>query len=424
PPSKLVWDYIDRFGAKAVCFSDLKPYVISWFGKTQGFLAEFRLTLESKFADAVATFADNKAMPVERLATLQKFAWLASYFDTENSPASSLDRAKTLIEIGLTKDCAEEQQLALGELVLLGCHYLIFAAQKFEELEDVSTAEALRFQSLCMLLAGLRRNKDDFQLKLLAIRLYNQLGGYMHARELYQSLNNRNVQHDTLSYLIVGHGAIFGHRQQDLDAIYDALEIYQQSEAQMPGMIKLAFENGVYSKVPEFVEFQRRLTNSIQQAVSIRYATRNEIVGLRNGADALREWQQVDLGVFKGKPVSRLWDDNRDTDVLFCCSPPDNDRRSIERLTRTLPLPDEHWIDVFGEISKLMVHISNRDVGQAQRSVEKLEELLEKGEDPEDSSLPAHELVLARNTLSLGKFAIKALRDGDKVVADAGKSSL
>ena len=114
-------------------------------------------------------------------------------------------------------------------------------------------------------------------MKLLLIRIYYELGVFVRPLELAASLDVKQIQFDSVSYLFSEDMECFGEFTIALAHFRESMIIYDRNESETPDMITQAFKFATFSKIPEFVEFRDKLRNSFQKLVSERQLIRAEM---------------------------------------------------------------------------------------------------------------------------------------------------
>jgi N-terminal acetyltransferase B complex non-catalytic subunit len=123
--------------------------------------------------------------------------------------------------------------------------------------------------------SGLLKSKDSVQFKLLLIRTYLLLGtppsphlttgAARLAAQIWSSLNIKQIQHDTLSYIFLTRISSIT-RVHNLDHMLPlAQSIYLSAKEEVPPQVVQAFERGAYHNVPEFWELGDRLERSVSR---------------------------------------------------------------------------------------------------------------------------------------------------------------
>ena len=147
--------------------------------------------------------------------------------------------------------------------------------------------------AILLLEYALHRSKFNFHFKILLIRLYIQLGVCNRAWEIYQTMDVKQIQHDTLSYathsfndwyryLFCDDVAQLGFPQTAFECLMSSKTIYRSNQLETPEMLVQAFRFGTFSKIPEFIRFYSRLHNSVQQVIGTFQYISNEMVHSSN----------------------------------------------------------------------------------------------------------------------------------------------
>ncbi|CCG82082.1 NatB N-acetyltransferase complex non catalytic subunit Arm1 [Taphrina deformans PYCC 5710] len=131
--------------------------------------------------------------------------------------------------------------------------------------ESVGGAIKSKILAIVMLEKALLHSKHNYQIRLFLVCLYRQIGAWSQANAHYRALQIKHIQHDTLSWLLL-EGASYEYcSPSQLSALRESQSIYASSKRETPDAICQAYENRSYSKIPEFLEFQRRLDGSLWQ---------------------------------------------------------------------------------------------------------------------------------------------------------------
>jgi N-terminal acetyltransferase B complex non-catalytic subunit len=125
--------------------------------------------------------------------------------------------------------------------------------------------------------------------KLLLIRLYFEIGAIQRSLDLADSLDIKQVQCDTLSYLFTSDLECFGGISSAYRRFKLVLVIYERNLSETPEMILQAFKFGTFSKIPEFLNFKKQLDHSVQRAVTNRQIFRNHILSASSLGDTIQK---------------------------------------------------------------------------------------------------------------------------------------
>jgi hypothetical protein len=86
--------------------------------------------------------------------------------------------------------------------------------------------------------------------------------------ELFESLQIRNIQQDTLSHVLIETLGENGHWDESYRACSLALSFHAANEKETPDMLVNAFTYSTYSKTGEFLRFYHRVRRSVTRVVA------------------------------------------------------------------------------------------------------------------------------------------------------------
>ncbi|KAH9854239.1 N-acetyltransferase B complex non catalytic subunit-domain-containing protein [Lenzites betulinus] len=300
--TSLLESYFQSFGGKSCCFEDLKPY-IELEGED---LAQWTAILHKQ------TVAFTSVPDIWRYINAQK---LLRY----NLPTSAL-----------TTEAESRQAVAYLTAYLEGLKFgrelpsydlqpaddlAILSAQTFVNTWKQTGDEAFLYNAAALLEYALVRSKMSYQIRLHLIRIYRLLGAPSLALEHYRSINVKQVQNDTLSHFILSRASTFSLSSTgDLTYTSECLEssrIYLSNSEETAEFIIRAFGGEKYSQIPDFIEFEDRLDNSLQ-----RDLVKMEHVRMRIAHEPINS-ELVDMELIELKFIfDRIHHDNRDFDIL------------------------------------------------------------------------------------------------------------
>ncbi|EIN07294.1 actin cytoskeleton organization protein [Punctularia strigosozonata HHB-11173 SS5] len=248
--------YFDVYGDKACCFEDLRPYL----GLEGDRLSRWSSFLQSKQLSSETT--------KDLVRTINIFKFIRhNLTEAELSTEQEIARAAQYIQyysIGLRlgKDLPDTELQPADDLaVLAGDAYIGLWATTQDDVHLQNAASFLEFAS--------SKSKQSYLIRLLLIRIYRLLGAPQLALEHYRALNIKQMQNDTLSHLVLTRASIFSLTSiGDLTLSSECLEanqIYVSNSQETSEFIVRAFTAEKYSMVPDFIEFEERLENSLQR---------------------------------------------------------------------------------------------------------------------------------------------------------------
>ncbi|KAH3660156.1 hypothetical protein OGAPHI_007361 [Ogataea philodendri] len=280
-----VEQYLESFGTKLCCFTDLKSVLSPELREQQ--------YLQRKFDQLLNTTKPTSA-DVIFLVNYMKFKALDSRDDH------------------FVAECCRLYSLTNFHLDILedfdyfpGFEFLILAVETILEQSEFDLK--LVYSLIVLLEDALSRNKYEFHLKLWLIRLYTIANLQSAADTLYKSLKIKFVQHDTLSHYISTRRAIAPGLLETVSQFYP-----QNVEREVPAMIIAGFQSKAMNKLQGFIEFQSRLTNSFA-----KFTTSLELLRAYRIKD---DQKQVDKQVVILRSYQKqLVSDNRDFKTFWDC---------------------------------------------------------------------------------------------------------
>lgn len=199
----------------------------------------------------------------------------------------------------------DKRELQYGdEYLILAAHYVL---DRF--IEDRSPA--LLIDLVRLLEYGLLNSAFNYEMKLLLVRAYYQLGAPQRSIALGASLEIKQIQHDSIGYLVTSELETFLTGTTELA---DARDIYERNAIETPEMLMAAVRFETYSKISEFQAFYTQVDSSVHRVTLYRQQARLEMLGMRNSAELKMYLAQLDLTEFAERAGG--WSDQRDTTLL------------------------------------------------------------------------------------------------------------
>ncbi|KAJ1991252.1 mitochondrial distribution and morphology [Dimargaris cristalligena] len=315
----LIHAYVSEMGTRPSAFDDIKKYLGSLEGADrEALIAAMRGSFEK--ADRQVRSPFQKDTPLREYLNHVK-VYLTRYSEHDPSAhVSGLHVCHSLAQAfgqrpAAPKDGHGDDLANFDDCLLLAAQMLAFRAFSAS---PVDQQEAFIYAALMLLETGVQASPDNFHFKLLAVRLYAHAGEFQRAQSLYRTLSIKHVQHDTLSYWVTGLGHVVGHYTEEVRLGYDGLTIYDSNQVETPDMLALALRNGAYSQIRDFLEFQRRLADSLHRRVLLTTTLRSEFVSMGSLEDLLDMLKHAELHDFPYAVAQTVdvFADNRDFTVL------------------------------------------------------------------------------------------------------------
>ncbi|KAI0306474.1 actin cytoskeleton organization protein [Multifurca ochricompacta] len=337
-PSRLL-DLLKRyfriFGDKAACFEDLRPYtdlgsdvLADWLAFLEG------ITHSPPSNTALSRFINAHKLLRHGLSVAQLTP------DQEEIRAADLVRGY-FEALPLEKDLPNLELQPADDLAVL-------AGQVYANAFTLDNAAAHLHKAIVVLEYASKKSPQSYQIHLELVRIYRLLGAPQLALDHYRLLNVKQIQNDTLSYLILSRSTNFSLAATgDLTYASECLEsshIYFSNSQETSEFIVKAFSMEKYSQISELVVFEERLDNSLQ-----RDLVKIEHVRLRISHEPITP-ELVDMELIELKFIfDRLHHDNRDLEVLPNYQP----RGQLSFLSQTTLFgrePATGWLSAFLKI--------------------------------------------------------------------------
>ncbi|TFY83713.1 hypothetical protein EWM64_g296 [Hericium alpestre] len=321
-PSRLVdllLQYLEQFGDKPVLYEDLKPYI-----ELEGDdLARWTSHLESLPHSTSSVQELQRSINVHKLL---RYNLQPLELTVELEQARAIQLTQEYLEaLQLGKDLPKTELQPADDLIIL-------ASQVFVNLYALSGDEAHLHNAFVILEFGAKRSPQSYQIHIQLILIYRHLGSPQPALEHYRLLNLKSVQNDTLSHLVLTRASMFSLAASgDLTYSSESLESSQiymsNSQEVMIGnlstqwlganirktsdFIVRAFSTEKYSQIPDFIDFEDRLDNSLQ-----RDLVKIEHVRMRLAHEPVNS-ELADMELIELKFIfDRQHHDNRDNDII------------------------------------------------------------------------------------------------------------
>lgn len=327
--------YFNEIGDKVCCFEDLKPYTLLGSDEHCRWIA-FLERVPSMFSsiDGLRRFINAYKFLRHSLTSSEITA------DTESARVA-LYAKKYMEALPLGSDLPTTELQPADDLVLL-------AGNTFISLWKLTEDDNNLFKAASLLEFALTKSKQSFLVRLMLIRVYRLLGAPSLALEHYRAMHVKQVQHDTLSHLILSRASTFSLAAMgDLTLATECLEstqIYLSNSQETGDFVVRAFTGEKYSQIPQFILFEDRLENSLQ-----RDTVKVEHLRMRLTHEPITS-DIIDMELIELKFIfDRTHHDNRDFDILPSYQP--RISPNLNELTLLLGRPEGHgWLSTFLQV--------------------------------------------------------------------------
>ncbi|KAF9464770.1 N-acetyltransferase B complex non catalytic subunit-domain-containing protein [Collybia nuda] len=304
-PARLVTlmeHYFEEIGDKACCFEDLKPYLdlegnecLKWTSFLEATPASFN--------------SPNELRRLINSHKLLRHGLSQSELTVEAESARALLYTKYFmdgLQLGVALPSSELQPAD---------DFALLAGNAWVSLWNSTSDESYLHKAVALLEFALTRSPQSFQARMILIRIYRLLGAPSMALEHYRIMQIKQIQHDTLSHLILSRASTFSLAATgDLTLATECLEstqIYLSNSQETGDFIVRAFTSEKYSQIPEFIEFEDRLDNSLQRDI-----VKMEHLRMRLAHEPITS-DIIDMELIELKFIfDRSHHDNRDFDII------------------------------------------------------------------------------------------------------------
>ncbi|XP_058454412.1 phagocyte signaling-impaired protein [Malaya genurostris] len=253
----LLLDYFRLFGDKTCCANDLKlflEYVDP--AKRPGFAA--KLMQECRINPV--TLPSSKEHMQRHICSLQIARFCGAHASLSEEHLSALYTALSLhYEHGYSAFGRGLLPTDMGPsdpYAMLAVHIMYDRAWMLQRSEPL-------VEALCLLHHLLSNSVNNFHGKLLCLQLYHRMGLVETAHRVYESLDVKHIQLDSLGYLHCAqlcNGGFPGLAKHLFD---QTLHFFVNDHQNSVEFLKTSYNFGSFSKLIEFLDFRDRLSNSL-----------------------------------------------------------------------------------------------------------------------------------------------------------------
>lgn len=164
----------------------------------------------------------------------------------------------------------------------------------------------------------LKNSPSNFHAKLLCLQIFHILGCSLGAHKIYDSLDIKHVQLDSMGYLHCAHLPMTGIIAL-AKPIYDqTLKFFTASYKDSLEYLAMSYKFGSFSKLQEFMDFREKLSNSLQYSMTSVEALLQEIVCFNGGYQQnYAQFQNMKIEPHEDRIKYQDLTDNRDLNVML-----------------------------------------------------------------------------------------------------------
>ncbi|RXG72521.1 N-alpha-acetyltransferase 25, NatB auxiliary subunit [Armadillidium vulgare] len=332
----LLFDYIKHIGSKMCCYTDIVNFLPLVPKEETSTLLERVFNLVEKDVNGVPVSINHIFMHQIGLQ-LQRAFGKEDFTETAEDVVKFADRLVHFYQ-ETSQFCAHMATTDIkpnDTYLILASHYYFEALSHLvtkissssnEEQKELSSFASNTLVKLCCLLEhGIEICKANYHLKLLLIKAYNLIGATSASYDVYERLDMKQIQVDTLGHIISLQSLDTGHYSCASTIFSTTLKFFMANYKDTSDPLIMAYKFGSLCRIPECVEFRERLNNSLHFATVTAEQMILELTSKGNSKAELEElMEQLDVDPANEKTVwDDLWD-NRDLDVMVSWKPGDN----------------------------------------------------------------------------------------------------
>lgn len=236
-----ILQYYRKLKSKLCCFTDLVSYV----DNSETLVKELhRCSKDTKLKDKNAS---NLNILVNNQKLLHYFGECGPEFFKTN-----LEIYESFLPLVDTKEATDFY--AANELILIN---VIHSLNKNSSFENI-------YKNIIVLEYLASKDMLDFRVNLWLARLLKLVGLAPQVHQIYDHLKIRMIQNDSLGYLITQDASHTYPTKQMLNYLINIFRFYLTCEGDLQENVIQAFNEGVYTKIENFMGFSEKLKNSVQ----------------------------------------------------------------------------------------------------------------------------------------------------------------
>ncbi|KAJ8964379.1 hypothetical protein NQ314_004944 [Rhamnusium bicolor] len=255
--TELFIEYFRKFGHKPCCVSDLRIYLDLLDAEQKSELSS-RLVKDVGISSTSVPQSDHQMQ--RHICALQLSRLCGSHRNLSSDHLKALITALSLhYQHGYQTYGKNLLSTDLGP----SDPYALMAAHVLYDLAQIEKKSDSIIIALILLENLLKNSPSNFHAKLLAVRLYHTLGGGITAHEMYNSLDIKHLQLDSLGYIHCARLPTTGLFSLCTNLFDLALKFFSTNYKDSSDHLTFSYKFGSFLKLDEFMDFRERLNNSL-----------------------------------------------------------------------------------------------------------------------------------------------------------------
>ncbi|XP_021913632.1 N-alpha-acetyltransferase 25, NatB auxiliary subunit isoform X3 [Zootermopsis nevadensis] len=311
---ELFMRYFRNFGDKPCCVSDLKMFLpLLPNNRTKDFIQKVNETVGLREGELPSSIRRMQ----QHISSVQLSRCVGCHMDL--NVVDKLALASSLLQYydhghTFNRDVLQTEFACNDPYALLAAHIL------YDVWVDTGSSQHI-YDAILVLEYALTVSPSNFHIKLLLLRFYTILGAGGAAHRVYELLDVKHMQLDSLGYYHCNHIFVTGQLAAT-SALYEAtLKFFTGNYKDSADHLTFSYKFGSFLKIEEFVEFRERLKNSLHYALVTIERILFELVISKNFLDTVKYIEGMDVTPEKDKVDWDNLQDNRDVQVITSWDP-------------------------------------------------------------------------------------------------------
>nr|CAI5836675.1 unnamed protein product [Callosobruchus analis] len=254
---ELFIEYFRKFGHKPCCVFDLRVY-LNLLNEAKK--AELATRLIKDVGISSTTVPQSEHQMQRHICALQLARLCGSH---RNLPADHLKALVTALSLHYQHGYQAYSKNLLPTDLGASDPYALIAAHILYDLAQTQNNSDFIILALMLLDSLLKNSPSNFHAKLLAIRLYHVVGGGICAHEMYNSLDIKHLQLDSLGYIHCARLPTTGLFTLCTNLFDTTLKFFASNYKDSSDHLTFSYKFGSFMKMNEFLDFRERLNNSL-----------------------------------------------------------------------------------------------------------------------------------------------------------------
>nr|CAD7589516.1 unnamed protein product [Timema genevievae] len=311
----LLMDYIHKFGDKPCCVPDLRPYMpLLWFDRRKDFVEQVTKLVGLEEGQ----YCSSPQQLQLHITSLQLFRCISCHEELNLSNKRQL----SLSLYQHYRHGIEFNKSLLHTDIASNDPYALLTAHVLCDLWFETRNSQFLVDALVILENALEFSPSNFHIKLLLLRFYFLLGAGGAAYKVYESLDVKHMQLDSLGWLLCTNIFTLGHFTTTANLYDITLKFFTINYKDSVDHMTFSYKYGSFIKIEEFIQFRERLNNSLHYAMVTVEKMLLEVLACRSYSQAAQVLVDMEICPEVDKISWHKLQDNRDLDVIVSWDPP------------------------------------------------------------------------------------------------------